>query len=436
MKKIFALICLIALLLSDAQKSYAIALPVAATAAATALVASGAAYYYLNNTQNFSTDSNYLRVAAYCSYFTVDLAAKSVQAVTDSVIGKITWQSAVDNIRANSAQFPTLFNAINPTVSPLSYPVGTVVKDIYGSRVKITSALFSAAVQCASTAPSNTYFPSYSSGVLRMGWSAGGSHTCPTNSPYTLYAYYATPSSDPVTVLPSGPLPIDQVPAAVSALSSNSTANDEVRRLAQLIPPAPAFDYYTPGLDQLYPVPNAVPETQAVALDSAFTQQQAAADALAAAQAHESQASAAAAADPTNADLANQATAATAATAAAAAALAAATAAADKAASDSDMPTVTPPDQLKSFDWSAARRLLGAMETAWPFNLLLSLSGLFAPLVAPPVAPAFALPIWGGNSINIDLSMFDTVATITRWAISILLTALGITAIVRWYRGA
>ena len=424
MRKIVAITCLIALLLSDAQKSYAIALPVAATAAATALVASGAAYYYLNNTQNYTTDSNHLKIAAYCSYFAVDLAAKTVQAVTESIIGKITWQTAADKIRELPNEFPTLYNAINP---PTTMAVGTVLT-INGNNYRITY-VFAPTTQCQNSMPSSTII-----GGTYYVYSGGAtSCTTPLVSVKT-QRYSIVSTTEPATA--GGPLPIKDVPAAIGSLSTDTAANDEVRRLAQLIPPAPAFDYYTPGLDQLYPVPNAVPETQAAALDSAFAQQQAAADALAAAQAHESQAAAAAAADPTNADLANQATAATAATAAAAAALAAATAAADKAASDSDMPSVTPPDQLKSFDWSAARRLLGAMETAWPFNLLLSLSGLFAPLVAPPVAPSFALPIWGGNSINIDLSMFDTVATITRWAISILLTALGITAIVRWYRGA
>lgn len=47
----------------------------------------------------------------------------------------------------------------------------------------------------------------------------------------------------------------------------------------------------------------------------------------------------------------------------------------------------------------------------------------------------FALPIYGSNVLHINLSFFDSIAAICRWAITILLTSLGIMQVVRWYRG-
>lgn len=439
MKKLLSSLLILSMLLGNPRDSHAVvALPAAALAAATALAVVGAGAYYLDDSVNFQPVADFMTQSAKLSYFTINAALKTVHAVTQSVTAVMGWQDLVDMVNANAASFPLLSSIINPSISPSAYPVGTVIQDIYGSRVKTTGTGYAASNSCTTTPPNNSYYPSYSAGTLTIGWVAG-SHACPSGgSPYSLYRYPAAVTSDPVTPLASGPLPLSSVPSAFAAKQDDAATDEEVKRLMQLGAAGGIVGYRTPTLDKLSPVPpDAVSLEQARAAESAFAQEQAAIDALTAAQSHAAQTAAAAAADPTNADLANQASAATAAVAVAAAAAAAAKAASDAAASDASdsAAPVEPPPELLKFDWSAARRLMGQLETAWPFNLLLSLGGLFSPLVSSPQAPVFDLPVWGGNSVHIDLSPFDTLASICRWFFALLLTVTGIMLVVRWYRG-
>jgi hypothetical protein len=92
------------------------------------------------------------------------------------------------------------------------------------------------------------------------------------------------------------------------------------------------------------------------------------------------------------------------------------------------------PDNRTSFDWSKWRMLKNIMTTVFPFSLISSLSGYVSLLVAEPVAPSFNLPLYG-NNIVISLAIFDPLATICRWILSLLMVVGSVQLIIYFYRG-
>lgn len=92
-------------------------------------------------------------------------------------------------------------------------------------------------------------------------------------------------------------------------------------------------------------------------------------------------------------------------------------------------------DSLLAIDFSPFMAISGAFSAVWPFCLLSSLSGMIQPLVAAPVAPSFVLPLPLGTHVTIDLSIFDQVAEVLRWAIGLCLTVGAIMGMARFWRG-
>jgi len=169
---------------------------------------------------------------------------------------------------------------------------------------------------------------------------------------------------------------------------------------------------------------------QTIALQAGLTAQAAAAAAQAAAQA----AQAAAASDPANKDKA--AVAAQAAASAAALAAQQAQIAAQQAAADTKTDTVPSKEEdmttagitmpaIKSINFEPFLALSGVLNGKFPFSLLSSVSGLVGLLVSDSSAPVFDIPMPLGNSMRIDLSVFNGVAAVSRFVFSLLLT-LGI----------
>lgn len=96
----------------------------------------------------------------------------------------------------------------------------------------------------------------------------------------------------------------------------------------------------------------------------------------------------------------------------------------------------TSPDSLRSFDWSKWIQLKGLLQNTWPFSLLLTIPGYLSGLIVTPTPPTFNLPIYGGNTLTISLSIFDPIAVMLRWLIGVLVTVGGIQSIIKFWRGA
>lgn len=105
----------------------------------------------------------------------------------------------------------------------------------------------------------------------------------------------------------------------------------------------------------------------------------------------------------------------------------------DKAKEDEPLQDSSP-DSLKQFDWSGLTRLRGALSSAWPFSLLSALPDKLSVLVRAPTAPVFHLPIYG-NDLVVDLSVFNPVAAVCRWAIGLLLSVGCVYYLVEFWRG-
>lgn len=92
-------------------------------------------------------------------------------------------------------------------------------------------------------------------------------------------------------------------------------------------------------------------------------------------------------------------------------------------------------EDFKTLDFSKWLQLKNCMANVWPFTLLTSLAGLYSQLVSDPVAPSFDVPMPLDHTMHIDLSCFDTVALISRWTITLLLSIGGVYYLVRFWRG-
>lgn len=112
--------------------------------------------------------------------------------------GTIAVSSYIAWVDAHPADFPLSYRLLHPELPINQYPVGSVMLDKYGVRVKITGSSYILSQTCGVV--DNSLYPSYSSGVLRVGWS-GGSFTCSTGSPSSLIGYPAVPTTDPLTGL-------------------------------------------------------------------------------------------------------------------------------------------------------------------------------------------------------------------------------------------
>lgn len=449
MKKLLASILILTLVLGSYREAKAVLplLPAAATAAATALGLAGGVYYYMQQGGgSLVSPSNVARNAA-AAYYVIDSANR----VSNMIVKPLNANLSIGNIMglagSNPTAYPNLSYAAsgNGPIGPLSpgsiinYKAGgSMLTGVVGSTRTLVGNCSATTVNCGSVFTNTAYY--YYAVEPGTSWA------------YDIYRYPITPSTSPATIAnpPASPSSFVGDVSNSDGSPKSQALQDELDKAMQDPTYTPSFSDATTGLPWAPPADAVSPavaneyDKRQEAAAAAAAAVNAANSAVAAAQAAHDAAVAAAAANPNDPNLQDKAAqtliqltnaqAAAAGSAANAAALGATQAAVEADAEDLPAP-VEPPPGLKSFNWGAATKLLGTLETAWPFNLLMSLRGLFAPLEAPPTAPAFDMHIYGDNKVHIDLSFFDPIATICRWVVSLLLTSLGIMAIVRWYRG-
>jgi hypothetical protein len=455
MKKILASILVCLLVLSSYRDARAlVAIPVAATAAATAIVMAGGVYYYLKDggSSFISLTANIKRNAA-AAYYVIDSANRVSNMIVKELIANHSTSSLIESVNSNPAAHPVIAEAIANSEDKAALKPGDIV-NVNGKSYKLGSLKTESTAEITATNPV-TKITVYSGYITIESYSYSreviSGTTTLTYYMRNIKQYYYTevPLTDP-TPLPTNITDLASQLRNADGSPKSQAIQDELDRAMQNPGYVPTFTDATTGLpwvppaDVVSPAQAAEYEKRQAAAAAAAAATAAANKAVDAAQAAHDAAVADAAANPSDLDLQEKvrSTFVQLANAQAVAAAAASNEAAlgiENAVSETqaeDFPaSVSPPPELLRFNWVAATKLIGQLETTWPFNLIVSLRGLLAPLEAPPTAPSFDLHIYGDQKLTLDLSLFDSIAAISRWAISILLTSLGIMAIVRWYRG-
>lgn len=456
MKKLISALLIVSLICSTYREAEAIAIPVAAVVVGSALLltAAGTAYYSNPSTSAaasaaVSTAGNYYRaVDAYTSGVT---AYGKQQIYKDVATLKVSGQALIDAVKnAADGTYSALKDLLTndpSTIPPDSLPsAGDVVTASNGFNYALSGgyALFASnalqdverlGVQFYSSG--YVYYSYYVRETYPVNPSAciANVYRAPVSST-TLPSTYLPPVSPVVTPadLPSRLSPGGSIPADVADEMDDLIKNNP----SIATPTAGATATGTAALDdsgsQVPPyvpvLPDGVSTTPPDTVTGLGAQTLADAQArLAAAQQALAEAQAAAAADPASLPLQQVVT--TAQTAVANATQAVSNA--DEKASESYNTPQKPP--LRLFDFSKWTQLLNIMSNVWPFTLLLTLSDYFNLLVTEPVAPVFSLHIYQDKQLSIDLSMFDTIALITRWIIGLLLSFGSVQLLLKWWRG-
>lgn len=93
------------------------------------------------------------------------------------------------------------------------------------------------------------------------------------------------------------------------------------------------------------------------------------------------------------------------------------------------------PSPPASLDFSGWANLKSQVQGKFPFNLMSQVVDIVGIFIAEPQPPVFDLPIYGGNTIHIDLSPFDVLAQICRWSVAALISIAGLQYAIGWWRG-
>ncbi|TSK07935.1 MAG: hypothetical protein FPO08_01085 [Geobacter sp.] len=93
------------------------------------------------------------------------------------------------------------------------------------------------------------------------------------------------------------------------------------------------------------------------------------------------------------------------------------------------------PEARKTLNFEKFKLLKGVLVNTFPFNLIPAIASSFEELVGDPQAPVFTLPVPYAGNITADLSFFDPVAKMCRFAISIVMSGGMLFYIVRFWRG-
>lgn len=358
------------------------------------------------------------------------------------------------NATANQLAYPSMFNYLSATGSgpqPLSetncsngsivsiggnnYTVSNVSHYYYGDGA--TDGLLhcnrgDGTNGCLSPGTSYNVFETFCSPGFSDVWHGDLTSAAPTTP--TVKTPDALQAITPGGVIPQGAA--NDLDAMIAANANgfgisimDATTPGAVDNSRPLVPPLPVVSPLNPAA----PAVTGLSTPNVIATQTALTAAQAS---LATATANNTAAQAALAANPTSIPLQTAATAAAAALAAAqaSAATAAQTATAAAAANAEIYPNASI-DALLAIDFSPFMGLSGAFANVWPFCLLGTIAAMLSPLVASPVAPCFTLGLPLGQSLTIDLSIFDPVALVLRWVVGLCLTIGAIMGMVRFWRG-
>ncbi|MBT1074455.1 hypothetical protein [Geobacter grbiciae] len=478
-----SLVALCTFLVYDTKNAVAIVDPITISVAAAALASSvivGGAYVYA---KRYYRENGGSRVASgtkvtpsgtiardmTISY--IALGASTVNTITRNVTATISQSAVASVVKANPSRYPKLYAAsvrsdyISETSTNWASPSSVVGSTIYvssgnyyptaaGKAFRVTGLKQGTTYSTYNGTPSFNYAAAFESpNVLYITSITGGA------SPYSWkqIQYYVT------QVTGTAPLVDSTVPQYSQSLANVSSPlsapvnvySDYYGEIDDFIKSNPNVMQYADTDDSGYadgapPFVLPVPPTMAQ-LDAAQSAQDADAKSSASVAAARDAATSARTA-ATNARARADATgdpndirAAEAAEAAAAAAEAnlakveadTATKTADAAKDKADEESIpdSSPDALKTFDWSKLSQLKGALANAWPFSLLSGVVDKLSVLVREPQAPVFDLPIYGANTLRVDLSIFDPVAAVCRWAIGLLLSVGCVWYLVEFWRG-
>lgn len=452
MKRILSAFLCISLLLSDYSDAEAVALPVAATAAATAIVTVGGAYYYLQSGGTTTFDGQKFIRSAAVSYAVINAVTRVPEVVSKTLTASLPPESVTTIVDSSPTNYPLLHASRSgiPSVSGISnstfnsLTVGSIIRDSSGSLRTVKRVWSSGWNTWVSPNPRTQWDGGYQQYVMSYG---SGSHPQNSEGYYSSGYHVAWSPFDPP---PPQPAPAAPTPYAWSIAPSGAVKPEYQAEMDKAFrDPAyiPSFSDTTTGLPWSPPadvvtIPEATAAEKAIAARAASQSAvDAAAQASTSARSAADAAVAAAAANPTDADaqrraayyvsIADQRDADLARTQSDAATLDATQA---KDAADSEVPAVDSVAR-KVLDWEKWKNLKNSMSNVWPFTLLSSLSGLLSQFAGDPVAPSFDLPVYGTTKLHIDLSIFDPIAAITRWAIGILMTIGIVQLLVNWYRG-
>jgi hypothetical protein len=90
---------------------------------------------------------------------------------------------------------------------------------------------------------------------------------------------------------------------------------------------------------------------------------------------------------------------------------------------------------LHTVKFDSANGLIGALKNAYPFSMLPSVAQTLTQFVASPTPPVMVMALPFGQSIHIDLSIWDDVAKMCRFVIAALMTSGFILKVVSFWRG-
>lgn len=460
MKKFIAAILIIQILLINPLQSEAIApaLVAGGLVLGTALIVGGAMTVYkppgYNGPSAFVSPTT--KTVGALAYATQNMLNQYGQNQLWGAL--LTAKMTLDDLRQltglNPAKYPQLNDAFTKKEDWLAaslnidncrgVKVNDIIKTANGSYYKVTSSydyqVLSYQNIGAPTAPS-MWFP-----YRYNGSNVTGAYMIlvDKNNPVTNPADRPRSDADAVAKLAPPAIPADANPAkAISDIYSGEIddfirSNPNVVTFADTANPGVDLDN-APPITPPFPLPGTVPGTTVTGLGAetataAATNAANAQTALTQAQAAQAAAQTAYDANPT-AENQEALDAATAAAIAAAAKAAAAAAAATQAQIDQE--TAYPNangDGLKSLKWDRWKDLLNLMKETFPFTLLLAIAGYLELFVGPSTAPVFEFPL-AGNTLHVNLSMFDPVAACLRYGIAIILSIAIIQYLVEWFRG-
>lgn len=90
-------------------------------------------------------------------------------------------------------------------------------------------------------------------------------------------------------------------------------------------------------------------------------------------------------------------------------------------------------DALKAIDFSPFLTLNGVLANKFPFTLLTSIESSLVMFLGSGTAPIFTIPITSTNTLTIDLTILDPVATVCRYTLALLISIGTVFIIVRRY---
>ncbi len=453
--------CLIAILLINTPVNARAAVPLPAVAGGVLAVSLATGVYIYTRGTPSTITSQVVSTASDAAWYSRGAATVGLSLITKGVRLVLPTDSVISRANADPSKYPLLSSHATTKTAPLSasgssMAVGTIYEGKTGGFYRISSATAYLDVESYQAVSGDgnciTYVVAPNGGTSQSckAWLSHYWSVPNANGKYFVYRQGIEPATTAqINGLPSGPATPSKFAQTVNSAPDKSALQAEIDKMLRDPSYVPEFTDDTTGLPWAPPADVVRPEkwTEIDERTKAITAAQSAVDAARTAvnelQNRHNTAVAAANADPTNPEKQRELSDIAIALGTAQARLAEleqqlATLIADAEADTNDPdPPVDPGDvpTLKSINWSYGTKLLGSLETAWPFNLLLSLRGMLSPLEASPVAPSFSLPIWGGNNISLSLSVFDPVALVLRWALSLLLTVGAVMAVVRWYRG-